>query len=55
MGVAIYFFTSTGNSLSAARHIAEGIDAELVSIPSVMGEDAIQPDAEAVGIVFPVY
>ena len=55
MDAVIYYFTSTGNSLAAARKIAEGIDAELIAIPSVADEQAVRPDAAAVGIVFPVY
>jgi ferredoxin len=51
----IYFFSGTGNSLFVARQLAKRLDAKLVSIPAVMGQDAIEPDADAVGIVFPVY
>lgn len=55
MGAVIYYFTSTGNSLAAARRIAEGIKGELVSIPSVMDAEVIRPGAGVVGIVCPVY
>lgn len=52
---AIYFFSGTGNSLFMARELAKKLDAKLVSIPAVMGQDSITPEADSVGIVFPVY
>jgi ferredoxin len=55
MSAVIYYFTSTGNSLAVARRIAEGIDAELISIPAVMDADDIRPEEDTVGIVCPVY
>lgn len=55
MGAVIYYFTGTGNSLAAARTVAEGTGADLIPIPSCMDTDTIRPDADAVGIVCPVY
>lgn len=55
MKTIIYYFTGTGNSYMAAKAIAAELQAELVSIPSVMGQRQIAPDADCVGIVFPVY
>ena len=55
MGACIYYFTSTGNSLVSARRIAEGIDAKLIPIPSVMEQEHIRPEGDTVGIVCPVY
>ncbi len=55
MSPVIYYFTSTGNSLAAARRIAAGIDARLVPVPSAMKQAHIRPEADAVGIVCPVY
>lgn len=55
MGVKIYYFSGTGNSLFLARSIAEKIGAELVSIPKIMNLDRIHIDAESMGIVFPSY
>ena len=51
----IYYFSGTGNSLVVARDIAGIIDARLTSIPSVMHSECVETDAEAIGIVFPVY
>ena len=55
MGAVIYYFTSTGNSLVSARRIAEGIDAQLIPIPSAMEQEHIRPEGDTVGIVCPVY
>jgi flavodoxin len=51
----IFYFSISGNSLALARDIPKRIDAELVSIPSVLDKKTITPDADAIGIVFPVY
>jgi MinD superfamily P-loop ATPase containing an inserted ferredoxin domain len=57
MRTVIYYFTSTGNSLKIARDLAGelGGEAELVFIPDVVGREKIETDADAVGVVFPVY
>jgi ferredoxin len=57
MTTVIYYFTGTGNSLAAARKIAEGLgDADLVPIASLMNtEGDILTTADRVGIVCPVY
>lgn len=66
MKAEVYYFTGTGNSLSVAKKLsdllrAEKIDAAPVSIVSAMRRaaaepgTAIRPDAELVGIIFPVY
>ncbi len=55
MPSVIYWFSGTGNSLSVAKAIAEETGAALIPIASVMNKDVITPDADAVGIVFPVY
>ena len=51
----IFYFTGTGNSLTAARDIAQKTDGKLISIPSVMEKQSIPIDSDALGIVFPVY
>jgi len=53
----IYYFTGTGNSLAAAKSICTHLgDCELVSIASLAGTSGeIQPGADRVGIVCPVY
>ncbi|MGZ7095616.1 MAG: EFR1 family ferrodoxin [Methanobacterium sp.] len=51
----IYYFSGTGNSLIVARDIAEKIEGNLISIPSVMDKERITTDADVIGIVFPIY
>jgi ferredoxin len=53
----IYYFTGTGNSLAAAKKIAATIgDCELVPIASLKNTTGdLTPQADRVGIVFPVY
>lgn len=55
MSSEIYYFSGTGNSLVVARDIAEKINGELISIPSLMDKESIKTDAEVIGIIFPVY
>ena len=57
MKTIIYYFTGTGNSLAAAKSICTHLgDCELVSIASLAGTSGeIQPGADRVGIVCPVY
>jgi ferredoxin len=55
VSTAIYYFSGTGNSLAAAREIAAKTNGKLVSIPSVINNKSIKPEADAIGIVFPVY
>lgn len=51
----IYYFSGTGNSLVVARDIAEKMEGDLISIPSVIDKESITTDADIIGIVFPVY
>jgi ferredoxin len=51
----IYYFSGTGNSLVVAREIAVKTNGKLISIPFLMNEKRIMPEADAIGIVFPVY
>jgi ferredoxin len=55
MDAEVYYFSGTGNSLFAAKEIAEKISGKLVSIPSVIDEEHIRTEAGVLGIVFPVY
>lgn len=58
MSTAIYYFSGTGNSLSIARKLHEGLsDSKLVSIAKCIkaSEGLINEEAEAVGFVFPLY
>jgi len=51
----IYYFSGTGNSLAVARDIAEKIGASLHAMTSVMDRERLSTEAEALGMVFPVY
>ena len=57
MNTIIYYFTGTGNSLSAAKKIAATLgETELVPIASLTDTPGIvSPGADRVGIVCPVY
>ena len=51
----IYYFSGTGNSLYIAQETARLLDGELIPIVSVLGSEVVHPEAEVVGIVYPVY
>lgn len=56
MKTTIYYFSGTGNSLAIARDMALELgDAEVVSIAALESNKRICTDADAVGIVYPVY
>ena len=55
MVIEIYYFSGTGNSLVVARDIAERTNGQLTSIQSIMDKECIEPSAEVVGIIFPVF
>jgi len=55
MKQTIYYFSGTGNSLKVAGDIAEIINTELISIPSLKKEKHIKTDSEILGFVFPIY
>ena len=56
MTTTIYYFSGTGNSLHAARRIAEHVtDCRVVYIVSLAGAAEIVENSEVVGLVFPVY
>jgi len=52
--MTIFYFTGTGNSLFAARKIAESTGAELVSIPQAITEQRTYTDT-CIGFVYPQY
>jgi ferredoxin/flavodoxin len=55
MKTEIYYFSGTGNSLVVARDIANKMLGKLTPIASIMGRETVKTDADAIGIVFPVY
>lgn len=57
MKTVIYYFTGTGNSLAAAKKVAESLgETEIVPIAAFRNTTGeIGPDAGRIGIVCPVY
>ncbi len=59
MKTIIYAFSGTGTSLAIARTICDALgNTEVVMIPKALRNadgDSVQPDADAVGFVFPNY
>lgn len=54
--ISIYYFTATGNSLTTARRLADGLGGcRLIPVVSAVQQQKIVEEAEAVGFVFPVY
>lgn len=51
----IYYFSGTGNSLVVAKDMAEMINGKLVSIPSLMRKERVEPETDVIGLVFPVF
>ncbi|MGD6852061.1 MAG: EFR1 family ferrodoxin [Candidatus Bathyarchaeia archaeon] len=52
---AICYFSATGNSLSVAKSLAEKLNAKLTPIVPKLKEEAVETDADAIGLVFPLY
>jgi ferredoxin len=52
---ALYYFSGTGNTLMLASGLAARLHGLLVPIASTVGQESVRPDADAVGIIFPVY
>jgi ferredoxin len=53
MRTVVYWFSGTGNSLSAAKTLADRLDADLIPMAGAL-KDGVPP-AERIGLVFPVY
>lgn len=52
----IYYFTGTGNSLKAAKDIADNLNnTKIISIAKNFGQATIKGNPDTVGFVFPVY
>ena len=55
MKTGIYYFSGTGNSLRIARGLKERLtDAEIIPIIPLLKSESVIPEAESVGIVFPI-
>lgn len=56
MKTIIYYFTGTGNTLAVARELAKELgDTTLIPLRRAMYYGAFTPEADAVGIAFPVH
>jgi len=56
MAARLYYFTGTGNSLAVARRLARALDAPRPEpMARLLGEGAVEPGADAVGLVYPVH
>lgn len=55
MKAKVYYFTGTGNSLVAARKVADVIGACLEPIAKYKNEESVKVSEDVVGVVFPVY
>jgi ferredoxin/flavodoxin len=55
MKTILYCYTATGNSLVIARKIAQGIGGADILPLAAYRSAAFKPDAERVGLVFPIY
>jgi ferredoxin len=56
MKTVIYYFTGTGNTLAVARGLAEKLgETTLIPLRRAIYPGAICPEADAVGIAFPVH
>ena len=51
----IFYFTGTGNSLSAAAYLAGRLGASIVNIAALKENHLPPPEADLIGFVFPVY
>ncbi len=55
METEIYYFTGTGNTLAAAKILAERTGGKLIPIASLKDEPSVVSEADAVGVLYPVY
>ena len=55
MGMTIFYFSATGNSMTTAEILAEQMDAELISVSSTTHLSKVKVTNDTVGFVFPVY
>lgn len=55
MKINIYYFSGTGNCQAVAKQIAQKVNADIVSISSVVEYEKIHLEQECIGIVFPAY
>jgi ferredoxin len=55
MKTLIYFYTGTGNSLWTAKKLSEQLENTELSPMTLTGKGSIHPQAENIGLIFPVH
>lgn len=56
MNTSIYFFSATGNSLTTAKLLADGItNCKLIPVASTRNKEIIIEESDRIGFVYPVY
>lgn len=55
MKTIIYYFSATGNSFFVAKRLSTLLHADIISMGALISQTEIQTEAEAIGLVFPVY
>ncbi|MBN2005604.1 MAG: flavodoxin family protein [Anaerolineae bacterium] len=54
MGITLYYFSGTGNSLHVARELQKKLpESDLVSIIRLLSQDSIKTTGDTVGLIFP--
>jgi ferredoxin/flavodoxin len=53
--VEICYFSGTGNSLAVARDVVGKLNAKLTPVVSMMDQESVNLEADAIGFVFPIY
>lgn len=51
----VYYFSGTGNSLYLAQALSSRLEAKIIPIASVSSLPSVEPDADIIIIVYPVY
>ena len=54
-GAVIYYFSGSGNSLAVAKALSEALRAERLPITGLIDREAVETDADTIGLVFPLY
>ncbi len=56
MTTTLYYFSGTGNTLYAAKFLAQKIDdCEVIPMAKLWRENSIQNETDRVGLIFPLY
>jgi NAD-dependent dihydropyrimidine dehydrogenase PreA subunit len=56
MGIDIYYFSGTGNSLHVAKELQRRMpEVNLIPMVSLLNKDIIETTADSIGFVFPIY